>query len=307
MALIKCKNCGKDISDKASTCIHCGNPIGIDKKSKSISVWLKKHMFISILLIMLLVIVSIFVISKIIYYKDSGLIVVNGDSMFPALENGEKKFYNKTDEIERFDIIVYVENGNTLVKRVYGLPGETISMSDGKIYINDKKILEDKYAYGDTNNIESVTLMEDEYYVLGDNREISRDSRHSGPVRIGNIKGKLYDGNNQEVELIEEKAKVLKLNYEVLNQNVVDVDYNFDIYKQYTEVTVRTRKEYIDEIETIKVMIDFKDIEKLYSGEHVLYDLPIVAYDKNNQKLNDVVIVPSKVSVAITLTEKDNQ
>lgn len=307
MALIKCKNCGKDISDKASTCIHCGNPISIDKKSKSISVWLKKHMFISILLIMLLVIVSIFVISKIIYYKDSGLIVVNGDSMFPTLENGEKKFYNKTDEIERFDIIVYVENGNTLVKRVYGLPGETISMSDGKIYINDKKILEDKYAYGDTNNIESVTLMEDEYYVLGDNREISRDSRHSGPVRIGNIKGKLYDGNNQEVELIEEKAKVLKLNYEVLNQNVVDVDYNFDIYKQYTEVTVRTRKEYIDEIETIKVMIDFKDIEKLYSGEHVLYDLPIVAYDKNNQKLNDVVIVPSKVSVAITLTEKDNQ
>lgn len=307
MALIKCKSCGKDISDKASTCIHCGNPISIDEKSKSISVWLKKHMFISILLIILLVIVSIFIVSKIIYYKDSGLIVVNGDSMSPTLENGEKKFYNKTDEIERFDIIVYVENDNTLVKRVYGLPGETISMSDGKIYINDKKILEDKYAYGDTNNIESVTLMEDEYYVLGDNREISRDSRHSGPVKIRNIKGKLYDGNNQKVELIEERAKVLKLNYEVLNQNVVDVDYDFDIYKPYNEVTVRTRKEYIDEIETVKVMIDFKDIERLYSGEHVLYDLPIVAYDKNNQKLNDVVIAPSKVSVAITLTEKDNQ
>lgn len=146
-----------------------------------------------IILCIVLSIIGILVGLKINQYKNSRMIIINGDSMAPALKNGEKKLYNKGGTVERYDIIVYKKDNVMLAKRVYGLPGETLTIKNGKIYIEGKGIIEDKYATTSTEDYYSITLKDDEYFVLGDNRKISMDSRHTGPVKKESIKGKIYN------------------------------------------------------------------------------------------------------------------
>ena len=80
--------------------------------------------------------------------------------------------------------------GSTLIKRIIGLPGDTVECINGKIFINDQEY-DDKYAYGITDDFSKVELKEDEYFILGDNRLVSEDSRYFGPVKKNNIKGKI--------------------------------------------------------------------------------------------------------------------
>lgn len=115
-------------------------------------------------------------------------IKVNGNSMYQTLNGKEYMILNKLGTIERYDIVVVDTDDDELIKRVYGMPGEKIEIENGTIYINDKKI-EDKYAYGNTSSYEAITLGEDEYFVLGDNRVVSLDSRIIGPVKRDDIKG----------------------------------------------------------------------------------------------------------------------
>lgn len=115
-------------------------------------------------------------------------IKVNGKSMYNTLNGNEYMLLKKFGSIKRFDIVVADANNDELIKRVYGLPGETISIENNNIYINDKKI-EDKYAYGSTSDYKRITLASDEYFLLGDNRAISLDSRFIGPVKRNMIKG----------------------------------------------------------------------------------------------------------------------
>lgn len=115
-------------------------------------------------------------------------IKVNGNSMYKTLNGSEFMILNKLAKIDRYDIVVVDTKNDELIKRVYGLPGEKISIENNSIYINDKKI-EDIYAYGDTSNYESITLGSDEYFILGDNRVVSLDSRTIGPVKEKQIKG----------------------------------------------------------------------------------------------------------------------
>lgn len=115
---------------------------------------------------------------------------VDGDSMLSYLHNNEILVLYKLGKIKRYDIVVLKEDtDDNIIKRVYGMPGETISIKNNKIYINGKKI-EDKYGIGDTDKMNEVTLKENEYFVLGDNREVSKDSRLIGPIKKENIKGK---------------------------------------------------------------------------------------------------------------------
>ncbi len=108
--------------------------------------------------------------------------------MYKTLDGTEFMILNKLSKIERYDIVVVDTKSDELIKRVYGLPGEKISIENNSIYINDKKI-EDVYAYGETSNYESITLGSDEYFILGDNRVVSLDSRTIGPVKKSQIKG----------------------------------------------------------------------------------------------------------------------
>lgn len=116
-------------------------------------------------------------------------IKVNGSSMYNTLDGSEFMILNKMDKkIERYDIVVVDTPNDELIKRIYGLPGEKISIENNTIFINDKKI-EDIYAYGETSNYESITLGDDEYFILGDNRAVSLDSRTIGPIKKSQIKG----------------------------------------------------------------------------------------------------------------------
>ncbi len=115
-------------------------------------------------------------------------IKVNGNSMYNTLEGKEFMILNKLGTPERYDIVVLDARNDELIKRVYGLPGEKITIENNTIYINDKKI-EDVYAYGETSNYETITLKDDEYFVLGDNRAVSLDSRTIGPIKKSQIKG----------------------------------------------------------------------------------------------------------------------
>lgn len=120
-------------------------------------------------------------------------IKVQGSSMQDTLEGDEIMILWKIGEIQRYDIVVadYIENGkkvDTLIKRVYGLPGETIKCEQGMIYINDHKI-DDEYATNTTLDFDTVTLGENEYFLMGDNRRVSKDSRVIGPIHRSEIQG----------------------------------------------------------------------------------------------------------------------
>lgn len=118
-------------------------------------------------------------------------IIVQGNSMVPTLNGKEIMLLKKYDtDYERFDIVVVNKNveGDNLIKRVIGLPGETIKYRNNKLYINNE-VIEDVYAYGNTNNFKEITLGKDEYFLMGDNREISLDSRLLGVIKHQEIEG----------------------------------------------------------------------------------------------------------------------
>lgn len=118
---------------------------------------------------------------------------VNGASMDNTLKDKDILLlniidYKLHDNIKRYDIVVIDNEDEFLIKRVIGLPGDIVRCVDNQLYINDKKIKED-YIKGETSNFE-VKVRDGEYFVLGDNREVSLDSRYFGTFKREQIKGK---------------------------------------------------------------------------------------------------------------------
>lgn len=133
------------------------------------------------------------------------VVEINGTSMLPNLQDGDKVFASSFPKnIDRFDIVI-VSNQNTeqisddaaWIKRVIGLPGEKVEVRDNKLYINDKRVKETFETETSTDDFGPVVLNDDEYWVMGDNRANSCDSRYVGVFKKGDIKF-LYRFNIKE-------------------------------------------------------------------------------------------------------------
>ena len=165
--------------------------------------------------------IKVFVVSAIVILLFVNFVAhpvrVDGRSMYPTLKDGEFGFTNVggvlLNGVERGDIVVVTmeEEGQKThwVKRVIGLPGDTVSCVNDVVYINGKVLdetkyidpdyrqsLVDKFGYfnkvpdADNTNVvdfEEVKLKDDESYVMGDNRPYSKDSRYVGPVKKSQI------------------------------------------------------------------------------------------------------------------------
>ncbi len=157
-----------------------------------------KKEIISWALYLLFVVVLVYVIITFVGQRT----VVDGRSMNPNLNDGDNLIVEKLSyrfrDPQRFDIIVFPPQGapnEHYIKRIIGLPGETVQIDyEGNIYINGE-ILEEDYGLETIQNpgraAEPITLGEDEYFVLGDNRNNSTDSRTE---KVGNVKRSTITG-----------------------------------------------------------------------------------------------------------------
>ncbi len=140
---------------------------------------------------------------------------VYGDSMVPTLKSGyvvmTEKISTYIDSYHRGDIVILNGSGmdgynheEYLIKRIVGMPGETIRIADGRVYIReagaaDFYVLDEPYleqgvetyvmSYGLDKGYDEVTLGDNEYFCMGDNRPVSNDSRNLGPFTADRIKG----------------------------------------------------------------------------------------------------------------------
>ncbi|HSW51257.1 MAG TPA: signal peptidase I [Bryobacteraceae bacterium] len=128
-------------------------------------------------------------------------IQVEGTSMMPSLVDQERIFIDKftyklgTGWIQRGDLVVFWfpgETGKSYIKRVIGLPGDMVSINRGVVYVNGDRLVEEYVPpqYRDAVSLPETRVKSDSYFVLGDHRTSSSDSRSWGPVHRGQIYGK---------------------------------------------------------------------------------------------------------------------
>ncbi len=144
-----------------------------------------------VIVILIVVIIRVFIFDP---------VRVDGPSMDTTLANGQilildKMSYRKKD-IKRFDIVVIKLDNKKIIKRVIGLPNEVVEVKDNTIYVNGKEI-NDPYASTDTDDFDMgkiglIKIPGDSYLVMGDNREVSLDSRYAevGTIKREKILGK---------------------------------------------------------------------------------------------------------------------
>lgn len=149
-------------------------------------------------IVYILIMVLIFAVSRCF-----SIGLATGESMSPTIPSPSILLINKLDkDLQRNDIVVCKESGlKTITKRIIGLPGESVTITiDGKVFINNT-LYEDEYGnisfpmYLNGDRSYPVVLGEDEYFVMGDNRNVSADSRNTeiGNIKKENIKGKVMN------------------------------------------------------------------------------------------------------------------
>ncbi len=128
---------------------------------------------IKIIIEIVLIGIIVFIVSNYFFQ----ICFVKGNSMMPTLKNGQvliSKKYNL--QIKNNDIIVIKKNNKTIIKRVIGIPNDEIAILEGYIYLNGNKF-DDIYTENSGILTHEIKLKDDEYFVLGDNRNASIDSR----------------------------------------------------------------------------------------------------------------------------------
>lgn len=213
--------------------------------------------------------------------------LVNGSSMEPTLHNNELVLINKiglNKGIDRYDIVVVKYENSTIIKRVIGLPYETVEYINDILYI-DGEIVNTKVDFEYTKDFK-LTAGKNEYIVLGDNRNISKDSRIIGPVKESDIIGKvdlvlfpfskfgkvkwgnIMIGNYKIVtlcgstkfkkEFLEVQKKLTLLGYIVISVGLFGHSGDSEVWENMDEGTLTKTKSMLDDMHKRK--IDLSDM-----------------------------------------------
>ena len=153
-----------------------------DSKGKKIL----KELYPYVVIIIVVVLIRSFIITP---------VQVDGLSMKPTLDDNEILLLKKYDHsFERFDVVVFDYQGRRLIKRIIGLPGDYVEYKNDKLYINGERVKENFVRNSETldfklEDIELSKVPKDCYFVMGDNRGNSTDSRIIGVINKDLIKG----------------------------------------------------------------------------------------------------------------------
>lgn len=147
------------------------------------SFWVNNASICMIAMFIMIVIFRCYIIDR---------VIISGNSMSSTFNAEDVCWVKKFDyEIDRDDIVIAHINGMNVIKRIAAIPGDSIQIIDGNVYINEKKY-SGKYEFETSYEgvaKEKIILDKDEFFLLGDNRDESYDSRHYGTISKRDIKG----------------------------------------------------------------------------------------------------------------------
>lgn len=164
----------------------------------------KPHPILSEIISWIWSIIVACVLMAVLYFFIGRPFTVSGQSMYPTLHNGDHMIMSKLGGINRFDVVILKapDEDKEYIKRVIGMPGDTVEVKSGVLYINGK-VVEQPFINSDNSKktvfIDDFTLKEltgvdkvpeGKYFVMGDNRGVSKDSRMIGFIDASAIEGK---------------------------------------------------------------------------------------------------------------------
>lgn len=148
-------------------------------------------------LIVVVQLLAIIVVVGVLFHLVMGMSTVSGSSMYPTLHDKDMVIYRRHNVEYKLGDVVAIKRpeGEDYVKRIIAVPGDTVNLQNGSVYVNGEKV-EIEGTLGRTEEKSDevtfpLTVGDKEYFVLGDNREISKDSREIGTIKADDIKGKI--------------------------------------------------------------------------------------------------------------------
>lgn len=194
MPLFKCPACGRQTSDRVSNCIRCGNRTAFFSESAGTGPGYSRrrgalNWFLGICIIL--------TVLYLYYRTDSGFVYTDSASMLPTIRPGDRMAVFGAEDIPERGSVVnfrFQEMGRTVfyIKRVVGLPGETVEIREGRFFRNGRPVYE-PYLYEPLmkRDFERTEVPEGHLFVLGDNRNNSLDSADWGFLPAENVLGRV--------------------------------------------------------------------------------------------------------------------